>query len=77
VVQSASGKTFQLTDGKLTLGRNKVFLVPHNTVITTGTERNVIKVATQHWHKKDKELFNRVNIKQANVIEGGRAARPG
>jgi hypothetical protein len=72
VVQSASGKTVQLTDGQ-TLRRDKVLLVPHDTVMST--EKNVIKVATKKH--KDKVLLKRENIKETDVIEGGRGARSG
>ena len=72
VVQSASGKTVQLTDGQ-TLRRDKVLLVPHDTVMTT--EKNVIKVATKQH--RDKQFFERENRKQTDVIESGRAGRSG
>ena len=72
MVQSASGKTVQLTDGQ-TLRRDKVLLVPHDTVMST--EKNVIKVATKKH--KDKLLLKRENIKETDVIEGGRGARSG
>ena len=74
VVQSASGKTVQLTDGK-TLRRDKVLLVPHDTVIQSTPVKNVIKVATKKH--KDKQLYKRENIKETDVIEGGRGARAG
>ena len=74
VVQSASGKTVQLTDGK-TLRRDKVLLVPHDTVIQSTPVKNVIKVATKKH--KDKQLYKRENIKETDVIEGGRSARAG
>ncbi len=72
VVQSASIKTVQLTDGQ-TLRRDKVLLVPHDTAITT--EKNVIKVATKQH--RDKQLFKRENLKQTDVIQSGRAVRSG
>jgi hypothetical protein len=50
-------------------------MVPHNTVITPSTEKNVIKVATKKH--KDKQLYKRENIKETDVIEGGRSARAG
>ena len=37
------------------------------------TLKNVIKVATKQH--KDKQLFKRENIKETDVIAGGRAAR--
>ncbi len=40
-VQSASGKTVLLTDGT-TQKRDKVLMVPHNTVISANPEKNVI-----------------------------------
>ncbi len=72
MVQSASGKTVQLTDGQ-TLRRDKVLSVPHDTVMTT--EKNVIKVATKQH--RDKQLFRRENIKQTDVIESEKAGRSG
>jgi hypothetical protein len=63
-----------LTDGT-THKRDKVLMVPHNTVIAATPEKNVIKVATKQH--KDKQLFKRENIKQTDVIEGGRSARSG
>ena len=69
VVQSANGKTVVLTDGT-THKRNKILLVPHNTVISPTTEKNVIKVATKKH--KDKLHFKREDINEANVIEGKR-----
>ena len=74
VVQSASGKTVVLSDGT-THKRTKVLKVPHNTVIAPVTEKNVIKVATKQH--KDKQLYKRENIKETDVIEGGRSARAG
>ena len=76
VVREASGKTVTLTDGT-THRRNKVLSVPHNTVIvpTAQLEKNVIKVATKQH--KDKQLYKRENIKESDVIEGGRSARAG
>ena len=52
-------------------------MVPHNTVIvpTAQLEKNVIKVATKQH--EDKQLYKRENIKQTDVIEGGRSARAG
>jgi hypothetical protein len=54
VVKSASGKTVQLTDG-LTLRRDKVLLVPYDTVMIT--EKIVIKVAKKQH--RDKQLFKK------------------
>ncbi len=53
VVKSASGKTVVLTDGT-TYKRDKVLMVPHNTVIvpTAQLEKNVIKVATKQHKDK-------------------------
>jgi hypothetical protein len=48
-------------------------MVPHNTVITPSTEKNVIKVATKKH--KDKLYFKREDINEANVIEGKRGTR--
>ena len=45
-------------------------MVPHNTVIATTPERNVIKVATKKH--KEKVYFKREDINEANVIEGKR-----
>ena len=45
-------------------------MVPHNTVITPNTEKNVIKVATKQH--KDKLYLKRESIDTANVIEGKR-----
>ncbi len=60
-----------------TYKREKLLMVPHNTIIvpTATPEKNVIKVATKKH--KDKQLFKRENIKQTDVIEGGRSARSG
>jgi len=69
VVKSASGKTVVLTDGT-TYKRDKVLMVPHNTVIAATPEKNVIKVATKKH--KDKLYFKREGIDDANVIEGKR-----
>ena len=66
IVESASGKTVHLTDGQ-TLKRDKVLLVPHNTI--TATEKNVIKVATKK--QKDKELFQVVLDKTPFYAESG------
>jgi hypothetical protein len=74
VVQSASGKTVMLTDGT-THKRDKLLMVPHNTVIAAVADKNVIKVATKQH--KDKQLYKRENIKTTDVIEGGRSARAG
>jgi hypothetical protein len=81
VVREASGKTVTLTDGT-THRRNKVLSVPHNTVIvpTAQIEKNVIKVATKQH--KDTQLYkwenNAIqNIKETDVIQGGRSARAG
>ena len=41
-------------------------MVPHNTVITPSTEKNVIKVATKQH--KDKLYFKRESIDTANII---------
>ncbi len=72
VVQSANEKTVVLTDGA-THRRNKVLLVPHNTVIAPTTEKNVIKVATKKH--KDKLYFKRGSIDSSNIIEGKRGPR--
>jgi hypothetical protein len=72
-VENANGKTVELTDGT-THKRNKVLLVPHDTKPII-TQKNVIKLATK-LHK-DKQLFKRENIKESDVIAGGRAARAG
>jgi hypothetical protein len=69
VVKEASGKTVTLTDGT-THRRNKILMVPHNTVITPSTEKNVIKVATKQH--KDKLYFKRESIDTSNIIEGKR-----
>ena len=69
IVKSASGKTVILTDGT-THRRDKVLMVPHNTVIAPTTEKNVIKVATKKH--KDKLYFKREGIDEGNVIEGKR-----
>ena len=61
--------TVILTDGT-THRRDKVLMVPHNTVIAPTTEKNVIKVATKK--QKDKLYFKREGIDDANVIEGKR-----
>jgi hypothetical protein len=74
VVKEASGKTVILTDGT-THRRDKVLMVPHNTVIAPTTEKNVIKVATKKH--KDKLLYKRENIKETDIIPGGRSARAG
>jgi hypothetical protein len=44
-------------------------------VPTAQLEKNVIKVATKQH--KDKQLYKRENIKESDVIEGGRSARAG
>jgi hypothetical protein len=74
VVKEASGKTVTLTDGT-THRRNKILMVPHNTVIvpTAQLEKNVIKVATKKH--KDKLYFKRESIDTANIIEGKRGTR--
>ena len=72
VVKEASGKTVTLTDGT-THRRNKILMVPHNTVITPSTEKNVIKVATKQH--KDKLYFKRESIDASNIIEGKRGTR--
>ena len=69
IIKSASGKTVMLTDGT-THRRDKVLMVPHNTVITPSTEKNVIKVATKNH--KDKLYFKRESIDTSNIIEGRR-----
>ena len=69
VVQSAIGKSVTLSDGT-THRRSKVLMVPHNTVISPKTEKNVIKVATKKH--KDKLYFKRESINEANIIEGKR-----
>ncbi len=66
VVQSASGKTVVLTDGT-THRRDKVLMVPHNTVIAPTIEKNVIKIATKKH--KGKLYVKRERIDDANVIE--------
>ncbi len=50
-------------------------MFPHDTVVTTEKNRDVIKVATKQ--QKDKELFKREKINESDVIEGGRTARTG
>jgi hypothetical protein len=74
VVKEASGKTVTLTDGT-THRRNKILMIPHNTVIvpTAQLEKNVIKVATKQH--KDKLYFKRESIDTANIIEGKRGTR--
>ncbi len=74
VVKEASGKTVTLTDG-ITNKRNKILMVPHNTVIlpTAQLEKNVIKVATKQH--KDKLYFKRESIDAANMIKGKRRTR--
>ena len=72
VVKEASGKTVTLTDGT-THRRNKILMVPHNTVIAPSTEKNVIKVATKQH--KDKLYFKRESIDTSNIIEGKRGTR--
>ena len=72
VVKEASGKTVTLTDGT-THRRNKILMVPHNTVITPSTEKNVIKVATKQH--KDKLYFKREDLDTANIIEGKRTRK--
>ena len=72
-VDSANGKTVILDDGT-SHKRNKVLLVPHDTKPII-TQKNVIKLATK-LHK-DKQLFKRENIKESDVIAGGRASRAG
>ncbi len=74
MVQSASGKTVTLIDGT-THRRDKILMVPHNTVIAPVAEKNVIKVATKKH--KDTQLYKRNNIKKTDIIEGGRCARAG
>jgi hypothetical protein len=69
VVQSASGKTVILTDGT-THKRDKILMVPHNTVISATPEKNVIKVATKKH--KDKLYFKREDLNEANVMNGKR-----
>ncbi len=69
MVQSASGKTVVLTDGT-THRRDKVLMVPHNTVIAPNTEKNVIKVATKKH--KDKLYSKRKDMKESNTIQGKR-----
>ncbi len=53
--------------------RNKNLSVSHNTVIAPVTAKNVIKVATKQH--KDKQLYKRENIKETDVIDGGRSVR--
>ena len=72
VVKEAYGKTVVLTNGT-THRRNKILMVPHNTVIAPTTEKNVIKVATKQH--KDKLYFKRESIDTANIIEGKRGTR--
>ena len=50
--------------------RDKVLMVPHNTVIAATPEKNVIKVATKKH--KDKLYFKREGIDDTNIIEGKR-----
>jgi hypothetical protein len=50
VVQSASGKSVTLNNGT-TYKRDKLLMVPHNTIISPNIEKNVIKVASAS-HKK-------------------------
>ncbi len=69
IVKSASGKTVVLTD-ETTHRRDKILMVPHNTVIAPTTEKNVIKVDTKK--QKDKLYFKREGIYDTNVIEGKR-----
>ncbi len=69
VVESASGKTVVLTDGT-TNRRDKILMVPHNTVIAPITEKNNIKVATKKH--KVKLNFKREDINEANMIQGKR-----
>ena len=66
-----------LTDGTTHDRRNKILMAPHNNVIapTTQQEKHVIKVATKQH--KDKQLYKREDIKESDVIEGGRSARAG
>ena len=71
-VASAMGKTVAMTDGTMHK-RDKVPLVPHHTVETT--KKNVIKVATKQH--KVKQLHKREDIKEKDIIEGGRASRSG
>ncbi len=66
MVQSESGKTVVSTDGS-THKREKVLMVLHNTVISSTTEKNVIKVATKKH--KDKFYFKQEGIDEANVLE--------
>ncbi len=75
-VKEASGKTVTLTDGT-THRRNIKFngSTQYSLVPTAQQEKNVIKVATKQH--KDKQLFKRENIKQTDVIEGGRSTRAG
>ncbi len=61
-----------LFDG-ITYKREKLLIVPHNTIISPNTEKNVIKVATKK--RKDKLYFQREGIDDANVIEGKRGGR--
>jgi hypothetical protein len=41
------------------------------------TEKNVIKVATKQQKDNLKELFKSENIKESEVVEGGRTALTG
>jgi hypothetical protein len=43
-------------------------MVPHNTVVATTAEKNVIKEATKKH--KDKLYFEQEGINEANVIQG-------
>ncbi len=58
-----------LTDGT-THTRDKILMVPHNTIISATPEQNVIKVATKKH--KDKLYFKREDLNEANVIQGKR-----
>ncbi len=58
-VQSASGKSVTLTEDT-TYKRDKWFMVPHNTVIASNTEKNLIKVATKQHN--DKVYFKKEKI---------------
>ena len=69
VVQSASGKSVTLTD-RTTYKRDKLLMVPHNTIVSPNTAKNVIKVGTKQH--KDKLYFKREDINEANIIEGKR-----
>ncbi len=57
MVQSASGKTVVLTSGT-THRRDKILMVPHDTVVAPTLGKNVIKVATKK-HKDKNNILKR------------------